>query len=188
MAAPPNDLLRDQFNALEAAQSPSCQELKDLAQKIDCVHVQSGQQETRTNDVHDVRLALYLSSPLSQVLGHQSTSHREHQLRALIGALALSQQNSASTLNVKPFDELRKNIADRFYDVVNSRRESQQSLVDYNQWFLNLFLIRLAWQYFRLYFRRGQPLIESIVTPVVGLALSGASVVSLNKGDYCNIS
>ncbi|KAL9608803.1 MAG: hypothetical protein Q9167_006376 [Letrouitia subvulpina] len=156
--------LRDHFNALPP--SPNQQELEELGQKIDEENLRVS--PSRENDDLLVRLALYLSLPT------QSQFLIEIQLRCLVGALALLRHNRA-TLDVEPFDSLRRNIAGRFKSIVDSRRESQRSLVDYNQWFLRLYLVRLAWQYFQLFFRRGLPLIEAIAVPAIGLALSGAS-------------
>lgn len=173
--------MADLLNAPESAQSPSCGWFKTLEQTVndECLQVvEGGEQDNR------MPLVLWLSSHANQVLDHNTNSLREHQLRALIGVLALQSHNRVITLDAKTFDDLRKNIARRFNEAVNSRRVSQQSLVHYNQWFLNLYLIRLVSQYFQLYFRRGQSLMESIFTPILGLGLSAASAVRLYKFSF----
>ena len=122
------------------------------------------------------RLALYLSSPLNQVETLGSSIYRIHQLRALIAALALLHHLNVEELHAEPYNELRVNIANRFNDIVDGRRPSQATLTERTRYVEAMFLIRLAAQYFSLFKRRG-PLAEALFVPVLGLVLTGASVV-----------
>lgn len=101
-------------------------------------------------------------------------------LRALVAALALLHCNGLTRLTAKSYDELRRNIADRFIDIVNGRRKSHMSLED-RMWKANaLFLIRLADQYSSL-IERAQPLVDALGVLLLGLVLDGACIVYTHR-------
>ena len=79
-------------------------------------------------------------------------------------------------LYAEAYNELRVNIANRFTDIADGRRPSQATLTEKTRYVEAMFLIRLAAQYFWLFRRRG-PVAEALVVPVLGLVLTGASVV-----------
>ena len=122
------------------------------------------------------RVAQYLSGPLNQVETLGSSIYRIDQLRALIAALALLHHLRVEELHGEAYNELRVNIANRFNDIVDGRRPSQATLTERTRYVEAMFLIRLAAQYFWL-FRRREPIAEALFVPVLGLVLTGASVV-----------
>ncbi|KAL8738320.1 MAG: hypothetical protein Q9181_000863 [Wetmoreana brouardii] len=130
-----------------------------------------------------VQITLCISGQLVDWSGPLSGRLREVQLRALVGALALLHHNGLTALASGPYDELRANIANRFNDIVEGRRNSGQSLEDRMRKANALYLIRLVAQYFSL-IRRAQPLSDAISIPIIGLVLAGASIAS---GQYNNL-
>lgn len=122
------------------------------------------------------RVALYLSGPLIQVETLGSSIYRIHQLRALIAALALLDYLNVEELHAEPYGEMRLNIANRFNDIVDGRRPSQATLTERTRYVEAMFLVRLAAQYFSL-FKRRESVAEALFVPVLGLVLTGASVV-----------
>ena len=174
--------LRDRFLQLDNRGSPSLLELLALQEAIDEECLQRSQNVTSVTQRHDqssdtfVRLAVYLSKPLLQCGDPSSGIFRETQLRALVATLALLHHNEVTTLNPEPYDALRRNISARFADIVDTRRESQQTFAGRLHRATTLYLIRLASQYFSL-FKCSQPLADALPIPILGLILTGASVV-----------
>ena len=123
------------------------------------------------------RVARWLSGPLNQVETSGSSIYRIHQLRAFIAALALLHHLNVEELHAEPYNEMRVNIANRFNDIADGRRLSHATLTERTRYVEAMFLIRLAAQYFSLFKRRG-PVAEALFVPVLGLVLTGASVVS----------
>ena len=122
------------------------------------------------------QLALKLSGSLIEVETWESSEYRVQQLTTLVAALALLHHMQVEELHAQPYSQLRENIADRFKDVVDGRRESLRTPAETIRYVKNLYLVRLAAQYFSL-FRRRQSRFEALAVPVLGLVLTGASVV-----------
>ncbi|KAL9599701.1 MAG: hypothetical protein Q9219_003689 [cf. Caloplaca sp. 3 TL-2023] len=118
-----------------------------------------------------IEIVLHLSKPLLRWLGADSDIFRETQARALISALALLHHTGVTELSASPHDELRRNIAGRFNDIVNAPRTSLENRIRRAN---ALYCIRLAAQYFSL-IKRAQPLSEALTIPVLGLVMAGAS-------------
>lgn len=125
-----------------------------------------------------IEIALYLSSPLVQWSGADSSAFREVQLRALVAAFALLHHIGVTKLSADLYDKLRSNVAGRFSDIIDGRRDSQTSLEGRMKEAHALYLIRLVAQYFFL-FKRAQPHVQALSKPILGLALAGVSIVSL---------
>ena len=121
-----------------------------------------------------IQITLYLSSQLLQWSGPDSDIFREAQLRALVAAFALLHHSGVEKLTNEPFDQLRKNIAGRYKDIINVAESTLESRMRKAN---ALYLIRLAAQYFSL-IKRADPVKDSLVLPILGLVLVGASVVS----------
>ena len=122
------------------------------------------------------RIAIYLSGPISQVEDLESSAYRIQQLRALVAALALLHHLNVQELHDDPYNRLRLNITDRFNDIAHGRRRSRSTLTQKHRHIESLYLIRLVAQYFSLFRRSSGP--EALAVPVLGLILTGASVVS----------
>ena len=174
--------LKSLFLQLHDSGSPAPQDLLQLQVLLDreCLR-QSSRRELPfrpTDYTPDLikRTALYLSGPLNQVETFESSIYRIHQLRALIAALALLHHLEVKELHAEPYNLLRHNIADRFSDIVHGRRQSQTSTAETARYVTAVYLCRLAAQYFSL-FKRRQPRSEALFVPVLGLALTGASIV-----------
>jgi len=161
--------------------SPSVQELMNVHRALDRECLRRSQ-VTSAEPGDLVQITLCLSRQLLLWSDPDSGRYQETQLRALIAALALLHHNGLTKLTAKPYDELRINIADRFVDIVDGRRNSQMSLED-RRWKANaLYLVRLVDQYFSL-IKRAQPLPEAIAIPLLGLVLDGACIVYLHRPD-----
>lgn len=175
--------LKSLFLELQESGSPAPQELLQLRALLDheCLQHSSGRkllfQPTDYTPDLIKRTALYLSGPLNQVESFESSVYRIHQLRALIAALALLHHLEVDKLYLEPYNLLRHNLANRFSDIVDGRRQSQTTSIETARYFTALFLVRLAAQYFSFFKRRG-PTAEVLFVPVLGLALTGASIVS----------
>ena len=167
---------------LESRGRPTTQELLELqkALHIECLRQSSSaellvhQSDYTPDDVK--RLARYLSGPLVETENWESSGYRIRLLRVLVAALALLHHLGVEELHAEPYKELRQRIADRFRDIVYGRRQSRRTAAGLLQYIQALFLIRLAAQYFSL-FKRRQPSAEALAIPVLGLVLTGASLV-----------
>ena len=176
--------LRSLFERLHNSGSPAYQDLIQLKETLDCECWQvsegiasSSPSEDYTSDLIK-RIAVYLSGPLNQVEDSLSSRFRILQLRTLIAALALLHHLGVEELHAEPWSRLRLNISDRFSDIPRGRRRSQSFPVEKNRRARALYLARLAAQYFSL-FKRSLPRPGALVEPVLGLILTGASVVSI---------
>lgn len=162
------------------ARSPTSLELLDFNTALD-IECLLRSKNTEADDTISsgtlIDVTLYLSGPLLQWRGSDSGRFRNLQLRGLVAALALLHHHGLSELSAEPYDRLRINIANRFNDIVDGRRDSQISLEDRMRKDNALYLIRLAAQYFSL-LKRAQPLSDALSIPIIGLALAGASIVS----------
>ncbi|KAL8810971.1 MAG: hypothetical protein Q9200_002161 [Gallowayella weberi] len=127
-----------------------------------------------------IQITLYLSGPLLQGNDRQSGRFRAVQHGALVAAFALLHHNGLTTLTGVVHDQLRRNIADRFNDVV---RASLTGLEDRIRKAEALYAVRLVAQYFAL-IKRDQPLTEALAIPIIGLVLAGASIAS---GQYAGL-
>ncbi len=180
----PGPTLRDRFLQLDASGSPSLVELLDLQKAIDdeCWRRSQdiGPVTQRHNESSDtvLRLAMYLSKSLLQCGDPTSGIFRETQLRALVATLALLHHSEVTTLNSGPYDTLRRNISARFSEIVDARKESQQTFAGRLSRTTTLYLIRLASQYFSL-FERSQPLADALPIPILGLIFAGVSIVRM---------
>ncbi|KAL8825689.1 MAG: hypothetical protein Q9170_007696 [Blastenia crenularia] len=164
--------------------TPTVQQLSNLHKLIDreCVN-RSSHHGTPDPDLaagNIIQVTVYLSSQLLQWLGADSDLFRETQLRALVAAFALLLHSEVTELAPPRYDELRKNIAGRFYDVVNVPTSSLDSRIRKAN---ALYLIRLVAQYFSLIKRAG-PVTDALVMPILGLVLVGASVAT---GQYTGL-
>lgn len=157
---------------------PTIQQVADLQKAIDleCLaHTdESGTADQTLSSGTALDITLYLSSSLVQWRGAASDVSWDVQLRALVAALALLLHKGMRELTAEPHDQLRRNIAARFNDVVNF---STSSLEDRMSKVNALYLIRLVGQYFSL-LKRSQPLSDALPLPVLGLVMAGASMVS----------
>ena len=181
--------LRSLFERLHNSGSPAYQDLVQLRETLDgeCWQVSEDtaspfRSEDYTTDLIK-RIAIYLSGPLNQVEDSESSRHRIAQLRALIAALALLHHLGVKELHAEPYSTLRSNISDRFCDIAHSRRRSQSLAIENNRRVTALYLVRLAAQYFSL-FKRSLPKAEALVAPVLGLILTGASIVRILRLQY----
>ena len=170
------------FARLRDTKSPKIQELIQLQGLLDaeCLRhslVQFSNNQNRSYSPDDVReMTEFLSGSLSQVETAESYDYRTHQLRALIAALALLHHMEVKKLHARSYFLLRQQISDRFSEIVDGRRESQTGPAESNRYFTSLYLVRLAAQYFSLFERR-QSTTDAVFVPVLGLVLTGASIV-----------
>ena len=177
--------LRSLFERLHNSGSPAYQDLVQLKETLDgeCWQVCEATASTfRSGDyTSDLikRIAVYLSGPLNQVEDLESSRYRILQLRTLIAALALLHHLGVEELHAEPYSRLRLNISDRFSDIAHGRRRSQSLAIEKNRRATALYLVRLAAQYFSL-FKRSLPRAEALVEPVLGLILTGASIVNIS--------
>ncbi|KAL8748491.1 MAG: hypothetical protein Q9184_007263 [Pyrenodesmia sp. 2 TL-2023] len=155
---------------------PTVQQVADLGKAIDldCLaHTAEGDTGDRTVSCGTIlEITLYLSSSLVQWRGTASDVSWDVQLRALVAALSLLLHKGVRELTGEPHDQLRRNIAARFNDIVNfstSSVEDRMSKVN------ALYLIRLIGQYFSL-FKRAEPLSDALPFPILGLVMAGASM------------
>ncbi|KAL8704700.1 MAG: hypothetical protein Q9201_002162 [Fulgogasparrea decipioides] len=171
---------------LERLKVPTVQELLGLQRLLDneCLsRFRNPNDEPGVPTGVLVQITLCVSGRLVDWSGPLSGRLREVQLRALVGALALLHHNGLTALASEPYDELRMNIANRFNDIVDGRRNSGLSLEDRMRKANALYLIRLVAQYFSL-IRRAQPLSDALSIPIIGLVLAGAGIAS---GQYNNL-
>ena len=171
--------LKSLFLELCESGSPAPQDLLRLRALLDheCLRRSSGREPADYTPDLIKRTALYLSGPLNEVETFESSVYRIHQIRTLIAALALLHHLEVEELHAEPYNVLRLNIAARFSDIVDGRRQSQVTSAETARYVTSLYLCRLAAQYFSLFKRRG-PKAEVLFVPVLGLALTGASIVS----------
>ncbi|KAI4090550.1 MAG: hypothetical protein LQ344_004691 [Seirophora lacunosa] len=167
--------LSGQFWALRDL-SPTVQQLLELQHLIDreCLaHTQhSNGADPALSSGTVVEITLYLSSPLVKCHGADSYVFLEIQLRALIAAFALLLHVGVTDLTPAPHDQLRRNLAHRFNDLVNAPASSRE---DHMGKATASYLIRLVGQYFSL-FKRAQPLSDALPFPVLALVAAGASM------------
>ncbi|KAL8717606.1 MAG: hypothetical protein Q9225_005160 [Loekoesia sp. 1 TL-2023] len=177
---PPSSLAEFSLND----ENPTVGQLLNLQRLIDreCMHrsTHNGSPDSNVACGTIIRITVYLSSQLLQWGGADSDVFRETQLRALVAAFALLHHSGVEKLTTEPYDQLRRNIAGRYNDIVNvSRSTLESSMRKANA----LYLIRLADQYFSL-IERAEPLSDTLTLPILGLVLVGASVAS---GQYTGL-
>ena len=124
-----------------------------------------------------MEIAEYMSATRSRVESSESWDYRIQQLRTLVAALGLLHQMDVKELHVQSYTELRQNILDRFHEIISGRRQSRAINAESTLYMTALFLVRLAAQYFSLFRRYGSK-VEAFLAPVLGLALTGASIAS----------
>ncbi|KAL8732601.1 MAG: hypothetical protein Q9166_002574 [cf. Caloplaca sp. 2 TL-2023] len=160
--------------------SPTARELSEFHSAIDheCL-LRSLNSDTNptvsTGTLIDI--ALYLSGPLLRSSDSQSGRFRDVQLRALVAAFALLIRSDVKELTADPHDQLRTNIAERFNEITDGRRPSQEGLEQRMRKADALYLIRLTAQYFSL-IERAQPRTDAVTIPIIGLVLAGASIAA----------
>lgn len=174
--------LRSLFLSLKDSGSPEAQDLLLLQLLLDQESLRhwndgpSYPRPMRSNSDLVKNIALYLSGPLFQVEGVESSECRIQQLRAFVASLALLHHMGIKELHNDPYRQLRLNILDRFTDIGYGRRRSTTTPAQKHLHISALYLIRLAAQYFSLFQRSGNTA-EALIAPVLGLALTGASIV-----------
>ena len=167
---------------LESAGCPTIQDLCQLQIVLNsqCLrHYSNPTSAAQAGDYtpdHIKQLALYLTGPLRQTETWESSEFRSQQLRTLVATLALLHHMKVEELHTQPYSQLRENIADRFRDVVDGRRASLKTPAETIRYIHTVYLLRLSAQYFSLFGRR-QSRLEALAVPVLGLVLTGASVV-----------
>ena len=122
------------------------------------------------------QIAEYLSGPLSQVENLESSGNRIQQLRALVASLALLHHLGVKELHSGSYLRLRQNISNRYIEITNGRGPSKATPEQNIRHKTNLYLIMLVAQYFSL-FRQSGPRHKAFIAPVLGLVLTGASIV-----------
>lgn len=174
--------LRSLFLQLHDSGSPAYQDLAQLKELLDseCWLVFESTASSFQPDGYNTdlikRIAVYLSGPLNQVEDSESSRYRILQLRTLVAALALLHHLGVKELHAEPYSSLRSNISDRFSDIAHG---SQSLVIEKSRRATALYLVRLAAQYFSL-FKRSLPRAEALVAPVLGLLLTGASIVRIS--------
>ena len=176
--------LRSLFSQFPDHGSPAPRQLARLQMLLDheCLrhsrNVESSFQSI--DDTPDLigQIAEYLSGPLSQVENLESSGNRIQQLRALVASLALLHHLGVEELHPQSYNTLRHNILERFSEITNGRRPSRATPEQTVRHTTNLYLIMLVAQYFSL-FRRSGPRHEALIAPVLGLVLTGASIVRI---------
>ncbi|KAL8686800.1 MAG: hypothetical protein Q9218_006856 [Villophora microphyllina] len=182
---PTENTLCDLFERLQA-RIPTVEELLEfqIALDLECSrHLRSANSDCIISSGTLIAINLYLSGPLLQWRGSDSGRYLEIQLRAVVGALATLHHSGVTGLTGDVHDQLRINIASRFNEILDGRRNSQLSLGDRKSKADALYLIRLAAQYFSL-IRRAQPISDAVSIPIVGLVLAGASIAG---GQYSSL-
>ena len=162
------------------------QELYDLQVDIDheCLRhatdPESHPSATRYSDVDSLaQLAKRLSGPITQI-GHAGTEvFHNAQLRALVGVFALLHYKGVRSLDTALWDEIRStNILDLFKAITFRRGSLSDTMMDEKiRHAPNVYLIQLAAQY-ASFWRRGDSMWSSIVTPASNILFGVVSVVS----------
>lgn len=174
--------LRSLFSQFPDPGSPAPRQLTRLQLLLDdeCLRHSSNAASScqSIDDTPDLigQIAEYLSGPLSQVENLESSGNRIQQLRALVASLALLHHLKVEELHPRSYNRLRQNILDRYSEITNGRRPSRATPEQKIRHVTNLYLIMLVAQYFSL-FRRSGPRHEALIAPVLGLVLTGASIV-----------
>ena len=179
--------LRSLFSQFPDHGSPAPRQLTRLQLLLDdeCLRHSSDEASSfqSIDDTPDLvrQIAEYLSGPLLQVENLESSGNRIQLLRAFVTSLALLHYLKVEELHHRSYNRLRQNILDRYSEITNGRRPSKATPAQKIQHKTNLYLIKLVAQYFSL-FRRSGPRHEAFTAPVLGLVLTGASIV----GKPCN--
>lgn len=171
--------LRSLFSQFPNPGSPTPQQLHQLQALLDnkCLR-QSNRDVSSLQHAEDTpdlirQITEYLSGPLNQVENLESSSHRVQQLRALVASLALLHHLEVEELHPECYHRLRQNILNRFSEISSGTEATPEHTVYH---VTNSYLIKLVAQYFSL-FRRSGPRHEALIAPVLGLVLTGASIV-----------
>ena len=178
--------LRSLFSQFPEHGSPAPRQLTHLQLLLDDECLRHSSSETSsfqsTDDTPDLirQIAEYLSGSLSQVENLESSGNRIQQLRALVASLALLHHLKVTIIHPRSYDKLRQNILHRYSEIKNGSQPSKATPEQTIRHETNLYLIKLVAQYFSL-FRRSEPWHEALIAPVLGLVLTGASIVGNSR-------